>query len=143
MGIDIEPLLVGHEDLKHPATERHSNRLLQWKDFLKFESLCDWEGVETSPTYYSDYNLETSLTGYDAIDSAYVQGKHIGQVLGGLYVDGLGNGDTGLCSIDDLERLISHSATGTLSPYSNSTVYSIVLKSLYSGFTSTLTSFDV
>lgn len=116
VSVDVEPLLVGHEDLKHPATERHGNRLPEWKDFPKFETLCNWEGVETTPTYYSDYNLETSLEGYDAIDSAHSQGKHIGQVLGELYVDGLDNGDTGPCSIDDLERLISHYATGDIEP---------------------------
>lgn len=114
--LDIESLLVGHEDLKHPGNERNAHRVPDWKDFPKFEDLCEWEDIETNPVYYEDYDIDSAICEHDAIDTEHVEGRHIGKVLGESYVDALISGKHDASQTLELKRLMRDYATADIEP---------------------------
>lgn len=116
VGIDVTPMLRDQIDLKDAATERHGHRLPTWKDFPKFEDLCEWEGVETTPTYYDDYDIDPAIREREAVDSAHVQGKHIGKAIGEAYVTALVTGARDTATTRELERLLTDYARADVEP---------------------------
>jgi hypothetical protein len=102
-------LAAHHEDLKHPATERHRERLPGRASFHKLERLCRWEGIDVVETRYDDYDLNRDfLRGVGVPEhDAVVEGKHVGQGLGAAYVEGVAAGLDDRLTYRELGRLLT------------------------------------
>lgn len=110
--IQVDDLFSNHADLAIPAVEQHNDRL-DYRDFPKFEDVCRWEGIETTPTYYADYDLDDELI---AIQDNQVEGRHIGTELGEQYVHWSTAGLQGTKSFSELQRLLEDYATTDVYP---------------------------
>lgn len=111
----IGSLFSQHVDLNPIAVDRYRNRLEPWRDSVKLEDVCEWEGVPVNPTSYGEYELG-ELMRHGAIDAAHVTNVHIGKVLGEAYVEHLIRGTTGTRQFKELHRLLRDYTESDIKP---------------------------
>ena len=111
----IDRLFSNHVDLSVPAGERYADQL-DYRDFPKFEDACSWEDLETTPTYYSDYDIDKGILENSEIDDNQVEGWHIGTTWGERYVQWIEAGLQEQKSFIELQRLIEDYATADVRP---------------------------
>lgn len=104
---DLCSLFNQHIDLAKAAADQYSDEL--WDDQ---HILPDWKayqlaGIDNESTWYSDYEFNDAYFDGLGIDSKHVKGKHVGQVLGERYVDGVVNGLEETSTHQELEQLLS------------------------------------
>jgi hypothetical protein len=111
----VSSLLSSHIDLNPLAVERYQDRLESWRDLVKLEDVCDWEGISVPETRYDDYDVG-KLTQHEAIDAPHVTNVHIGEVLGEAYVEHKIRGTTDTQQFQELERLLRHYTEADIEP---------------------------
>lgn len=111
----MDALFSNHIDLNPLAVERYQDRLESWRNRVKLEDVCGWEGIEVPETPYGDYDLG-QLMEHEAIDSPHVTNVHIGEVLGEAYVIHQSRGTTETKQFQELERLLQHYTQADIEP---------------------------
>jgi len=111
----ISSLFSTHIDLNPIAVERYQHRLESWRDLVKLEDVCDWEGISIPETRYDNYDIG-KLIQHEAIDAPCVTNAHIGEVLGEAYVEHKIRGTTETQQFQELERLLRHYTQADIEP---------------------------
>lgn len=111
----IRSLFSAHIDLNPLAVERYQDRLESWRDLVKLEDVCEWEGINVSETRYEDYELGR-MVDHEAIDTDIVTNVHIGEVLGEAYVKHQIQETTETQQFQELERLLRHYTEADIQP---------------------------
>lgn len=105
-------LFSTHVDLAPLASDRHAEQLLDGQPVLPLWKACDLEGVTETRVRYDEYDFdEAYLDGLD-VDAPFVTGKHVGQVLGSRYVEGVAAEIEGTHTHRELRRLLYEYAVG-------------------------------
>jgi hypothetical protein len=111
----IGSLFSTHIDLNPLAVERYQDRLESWRDMVKLEDVCEWEGIDVPKTHYEEYNIG-SLTQHEAIDAPHVTNVHIGEALGEAYVEHKIRATTETEQFQELEQLLRHYTEADIEP---------------------------
>lgn len=95
-----------HIDLAKAATEIHKDELQDGQpvipDFIAYKA----EDIDNDSIWYEDYNFHPNYWDKLGIKDKFVKGEHIGQVLGGKYVEGVEVGLKGTKTQGELKRLL-------------------------------------
>lgn len=111
----ISSLFGNHIDLNPLAVERYQDRLESWRDSVKLEDVCEWEGIPVPETRYEKFDLG-DLTQHSAIDEPNVTNVHIGKVLGEAYVEHKIRRTTETTQFRELERLLRDYTAADIDP---------------------------
>lgn len=107
----LRNLSTPHIDLSLPALARYEDKL--WEDQVRLPlwKVCKFENVEDEKTWYGDYAFNNAYLPAE-IDAKFVKGKHVGQVLGERYVNGVEAGLEGTATHESLRQLLYDYASG-------------------------------
>lgn len=105
----VRRLFVDHRDVARVAGYHYRDRPFGGR-FPKFERACEWAGVDVPETRYAAFDVDPTLAA--RVDGDCVEGRHVGEVLGEVYVEGVAAGDPST----GLESLLVHYATGDVEP---------------------------
>jgi len=95
-----------HIDLAKAATARHENELQDGQPILPDWVAYKLEDIDNDSIWYEDYDFNSDYWERLGIEDKFVQGRHVGQVLGEEYVDGVQVGLDGTHTHEELERLL-------------------------------------
>lgn len=107
----VDSLFTQHRDLAELSFDKYRNRISG--DGTSFERICKWENVNVIETKYVDYDLHESV---HAEYGSKVEGWHIGESLGEMYVDLRVSGATDTKTYRQLEQMLVDYATGDIIP---------------------------
>lgn len=89
---DLISCLPSHIDLALAAADRHRDELWESQVVLPDWKAYTLEGIDNDRVYYDDYAFNDDYRDGLGIDEQFVQGKHVGRVLGERYVEGIAAG---------------------------------------------------
>lgn len=107
----IESLFTQHRDLAEPSFDKYRNKISGGG--TSFERICKWEDIDVIETQYSDYDLHESV---HAEYGSKIEGWHIGETLGEMYVDLHVSGATDTNTYQQLRQMLTDYATGDIIP---------------------------
>lgn len=103
---DLKKIVPNHVDVAQAATDHHEEELQEGQPILPDWLAYDLENIANESVWYDDYGFNQDYREGLGIEDKFVKGKHVGQVLGERYVDGITAGLEGTHTHQELERLL-------------------------------------
>ena len=107
----VDSLFTRHRDLAELSFDKYRDRISGGG--TSFERICKWEDIDVVETKYADYDLHESVY---AEYGSKVEGWHIGESLGEMYVNLRASGATDTKTYRQLEQMLVEYATGDIIP---------------------------
>lgn len=107
----VDSVFTQHRDLAELSFDKYRNQISGGG--TSFETICGWEDIDVVETKYSDYDLHESV---HAEYGSKVEGWHIGESLGEMYVNLRASGATDTKTYRQLEQMLVDYATGDIIP---------------------------
>lgn len=107
----IGSLFAHHRDLAEMSSNKYRSRISGGG--TSFERICRWEDIDVVETRYADYDL------HEGVHEEYgtqLEGRHIGESLGEMYVDLHVSGATDTTTYRQLKRMLADYAVGDVIP---------------------------
>lgn len=103
---DLEASCPTHIDLAKAATAQHEDELQEGQTILPDWLAYKLEDIDNDSIWYNDYDFHKDYWERLGIEDRFVQGSHVGQVLGEKFVEGVAVGLEETKTHNELRRLL-------------------------------------